>query len=361
MSNTVDHITEVSEVIYNMLTAYNTGITEDQFYSLNILDATDVSEDDMRSVNDGVIEYCKENGCYAALPPFEEGAFIDHSERRYTHWKVLDVCEDYFRLQMDHYPIIFVDPEDSVKFHIKRFTKNYSEISHPCWYRSCRTIVKVKLLDTEEHMEAISRHPDIQQIKDKTKLQTVLRRLSNTLKTKYHVGGVIESYEYYTNHDLKKIMKKGKYSTSDGTLVNGRWIKEVISDNLSPAMNTGLTSILFCSSGPIIEMFVYINYLLSQKSTSVSTLRTVSSRYIPGVESIETRKERHFGKLKVISEKKPKAVNDTNIQRVYTTISWQRRSHLRHLPSGKIIPIKSAICKRHNLGEAITPQVVYKV
>lgn len=361
MSTALDHLPVVSDVILNMLNGYNTGITEEQFYSLNILDSTEVSENDMRSVNDGVIQYCKENGCYAALPPFEEGAFIDHSERRYVHWKVLDVHEDYFRLQLDHYPMIFVNSEDSVKFNIKRFTKNYSEISHPCWYRSCRTVVKVKLLTTEEHMEAISHHPDVRQVKDKTKLQMLLRRLSDTLKTKYHVGGVIESYDYYTTHDLKKILKKGKYSTSDGTLVNGKWVKEILTDNLAPSMDDGLDSILFCSTGPIIEMFVYINYLLSQKSTKMHTSRSISSVFIPGIENLEPRKERHFGKVKVVSEKKPRVVNATNIQRVYTTISWQRRSHIRHLPSGKIIPVKSAVCKRHNLGDDIAPQVVYKV
>ena len=160
---------------------------------------------------------------------------------------------------------------------------------------------------------------------------------------------------------MKKIAKKGKYYTSDGTYVNGNWIRKIISDSLAPAMDSGLNSMLFCSAGPIIEMMLYVNYLLSQKSTSTSTHRTVSSIYLPNTENPEIRKERHFGKLKVVSEKKPRSVNADNVHRVYTTVSWQRRGHLRHYASGKVVPVKSAICKRHNMDKVPAPQVVYKV
>ena len=72
-----DHTPLVTDCIMGMLNKYNSGITQDQFYAMNIIDTTDVTEDDVRSVNREVIAFCRENGCYAALPPFEEGAFID--------------------------------------------------------------------------------------------------------------------------------------------------------------------------------------------------------------------------------------------------------------------------------------------
>ena len=156
MGEKFDYMPLVSDCVLNALNNYNSGITKDQFYSMNILDVTDVTEDDMRVVNQGVIEYCRENGCYAALPPFEEGVFIDRSERRYTHWKVLEVQDDYFRLELNHYPIIFVDEET----YIRVKTGDSANINHPCWYRSCKTIVKVKLLTTDEHVKMLSRHPD---------------------------------------------------------------------------------------------------------------------------------------------------------------------------------------------------------
>lgn len=351
----------VADCVLSLLEKCNSGITKDQFYHLNIVDSTDVTEDDMNEVNDEVIHFCRDNGCYAALPPFEEGAFIDRSERRYTHWKVLEVSEDYFRIEFNHFPIIFIDDGG---YSSKIEQGRSAEISHPCWYQTCKTIVKVKLLTSEEHIEALSRHPDFRHFDnlpnmDKPKL---LQKLSEFLKTNAHVGGVIESYEYYMPHDLKKIVKKGKYSSPDGRIVDGGKVREIVTDTFENAMDSGLNSILFCSTCPIIEMFTYVNYVLSHKSaTGSSTLRHVSSIYNPDDGAADVRKERHFGKVKVVSEKKPRSVTKENIQRVYTTLSWQRRSHVRHLADGRIIPVKSAVCKRHNVDEADVPQVIYKV
>lgn len=117
---------------------------------------------------------------------------------------------------------------------------------------------------------------------------------------------------------------------------------------------------LFCSAGPILEMFQYINYMLSSRSTSSSTLRKITSVYSPNPENTELRKERHFGKIKTISVKKPHAVNQQNVHRVYTTISWQRRSHVRHLKSGRVVPVKSATCTRHGVESTEVPQVIYR-
>ena len=352
-----DHLPLVFDCVLNALNSYNSGISRDQFYSMNILDVTDVTEDDMGAVNQGVIEYCKENGCYAALPPFEEGAFIDRSERRYTHWKVLEIQDDYFRIEFSHYPIIFVDEETALR--IKNGES--ANIDHSCWYCSCKTTVKIKLLTAEEHVKMLSRHPDFIGLEDKLLSDTsALWKLSEMLKTQYHIGGVLEDYEYYMPHDLKKIVKKGKYYTSTGEFVDSSWVRSVVADTLELGKDAGLTSMLYCSTGPIIEMFVYVNYMLSQKSTSSSTLRNITSVYAPKSEITEIRKERHFGKIKVVSEKKPRAVNAHNIQRIYTTPVWQRRSHLRHLASGKVVPVQSATCRRHNSDMIPAPQVVYK-
>ena len=347
----------VSDCILHMFDTYNSGITKEEFFSKNIIDATDVSEDDMRAVNDEVVQYCKQNGCYAALPPFEEGVFIDRSERRYTHWKVLEVKEDYFRIELNHYPIIFIDENLT-----RRIANGESaNITHPCWYLSCKTIVKVKIFDVEEHMKMLSYHPDFETIDDKIRNNPdLIRKLSDSLRTNCHVGGVVESYEYYMPHDLKKMVKKGKYYSSSGEFINGSWVKEVIADTLELGSTTGLNSILFCSMGPIIEMFIYINYMLSRKSVSSTTSRHITSVYLPNAETSELRKERHFGKVTVVSEKKPRVVNAENIQRVYTTISWQRRGYLRHYKSGKVVPVKSTTCKRHNAEDISAPQVVYK-
>ena len=341
----------VSDCILHMLNGYNSGITQEQFYKNNIVDTSDITEAMMKEVNDEVIEYCRENGCYAALPPFEHGSFIDRSERRYVEWQVLDVEEDYFRIEFNHYPII----------HTGTYYLDLTEdIARRCWYRSCRTVVKVKVLTTEEHIALLSHHPDFEYLGEKYKTPEMLEKLSNILKTTSHVGGVLESYEYFMPRDLKKIYKKGKYSTSDGQFVNATWIRSAIDETFESEADMGLNSVLFCSLGPIVEMFIYINYMLLQKSTSTSTLRHITSTYALNTDTPELRKERHFGKIKIISEKKPRAINVHNIQRIYTTMSWQRRSHVRHLASGKVVPVKSAVCKRHNADTTTAPQVIYK-
>lgn len=350
---------KVSECINNMLNNYNTGISQEQFYKNNIVDATDVTEEDMRAVNAEVIQYCKENGAFAALPPFEEGSFIDQTERRFTHWKVLDVEDDYFRISMDHYPLMFNgtvdDPTNS--------TVEFKSLIRPCWYLACHVVVKVKLLNKDEHIAMLKYHPDLIKASKDLSLSDRMRidLLSDALMSPCHVGGVIESYDYYMPKDLHKIAKKGKYSTPEGAIISGKYVWDVIANTVEYSVDTALASMLFCSSGPILEMFQYINYMLSYRSTSSITLRKITSVYSPNSADTELRKERHFGKIKTISVKKPHAVNQQNVHRVYTTISWQRRSHVRHLKSGKVVPVKSATCTRHGVESAEIPQVIYKV
>ena len=346
----------VDDYIKNALDNYNTGLTKEQFYSLNIIDATDVSMEDMNNTRNEFIQYCKDNGCYAALPPFEEGSFIDRSERRYFHWKVLEVQEDYYRMELEYYPLLVVG--DKVNYD----DVDFSEYSHPCWYLAGRVTIKVKVLNDSEYLEMISHLPEyVDNLKKLgSRKETFLKDFYGKMNSMNYVGGAIEDYEYYYTHDLNKMRKKGKYTTSDGEFINANWIRETIDATLENVADRGRHCMLFVGCGPLIEMFTYINYMLSQKSTSSSTLRHITSVYAPNTESAELRKERHFGKLKVISEKKPRSITAENIQRVYTTMSWQRRSHLRHLASGKVVPIKSAICKRHNTEDASAPQVVYK-
>lgn len=352
-----DYTPLVTDCIMGMLNKYNSGITQDQFYAMNIIDTTDVTESEMASVNQEVITFCKENGCYAALPPFEEGAFVDQTERRYIHWKVLDIQEDYFLIKFDHYPVIFA-ANDVLE---KPYNIDVSIVERTCWYRAGSVTVKVKVVTDDEHMKMLEMHPEyLEFIKTHKNSPDVLRRLSAYLKTSCHVGGVLEDSTYYLSEDFKKILKKGKYYTSDGQFVNGTWVRDAINGTLEVATDFGWKSINYVSLGPVVEMFVYINYMLSQKSTSSSTVRHITPIYAPSSAFVETRKERHFGKLKVISEKKPRSVNATNIHRVYSAISWQRRSHLRHYKSGKIVPIKSAVCKRHNVETIPAPQVVYR-
>ena len=347
---------KVDDYIKNTLDSYNTGLTKEQFYSLNIVDATDVSLADMNAVRDGFIQYCKENGCYAALPPFEEGAFIDRTERRYFHWKVLEVQEDYYRMALEYYPLLVVGPDTTYE------GVDFSKYAHPCWYLAGRVTIKVKRLIASEYAELLSYTPDYAKYAKELEndKEGFFNRFTEFLDRMHYIGGTVEDYEYYYTRDLTKIRKKGKYTTSTGEFINGTWVREVVDATLEKAADRGRKCMLFVSGGALIEMFTYINYMLSLKSTSSSTLRKITSVYAPDAEKADTRKERHFGKITMVSAKKPRAINVHNIQRIYTTMSWQRRSHVRHLASGKVVPVKSAVCKRRNAEDVVAPQVVYK-
>lgn len=361
MSVSFDHLAPESECLWYMLNSRNSGISKDQFFASNLIDATDVLESDMQAVNADVVEFCANNGCYAALPPFEEGSFIDRSERRFVHWKVLEVQDDYFLLSMDHYPIVRFDSDCTLGETLN--TEEFQNAIHSrCWYLSCNTIIKVKQLTSDEHVAMLGYlyTAESGKLPDEKHLGYI-RTVSNGIKSANYIGGVVESATSFLPDDLRKIYKKGKYATPSGSAVDSRDIRLSIDATLATPIASGISSMLYSSTGPIIEMFVYINYMLSQKSTGFSTHRKISSAYLINPELTELRKERHFGKIRVISEKKPRSVNATNIQRIYTTPAWVRRSHIRHLASGKIVAVKSATCTRHNLGETVSPQVVYKV
>ena len=220
----------VKDYITNALNNFNTGMTEEQFYSMNIVDATDVSMDDMNNLRNEITQFWKDNGCYSALPPFEEGAFIDRTERRYFHWKVLEVQEDYYRMVLEFYPLLIIDNDVTGK-HIGT---DVSKLTHPCWYLAGRATVRVKVLADNEHRELLSHLPEYREqtvavFKNDTKrLNEFLDNLTAPMRSANYVGGVIEDYEYYYSHDLMKIRKKGKYFTSEGEFINGAWVKETV-------------------------------------------------------------------------------------------------------------------------------------
>lgn len=354
MSTEFDHTSMVLDCVTKMLNTYTSGMSEAQFFSANIIDSSSVTEQMMHEQNDGVVEYCMANGCLAALPPFERGSYVDFGERRFISWEVLEVAEDYFRISLEHYPILFADLDNSVSLAAQARSLSRS------WYLASRMIVRVKVLTDKEHQEMISHHPDYVNYRNLNSPE-LLRKLSAQLKSPYYVGGVLESYEYFLPHDLQKIRKKGKYETSSGEFVNGTWVRDLIDEALTDHVDNALHNMTFVSLGPLFEMFTYINYMLSQKATPATTHRKVSSAYMLNPEITDLRKERHFGTIKFVSENKPRAVNAANIQRIYTTAAWQRRGHLRHLASGKIVPVKPATCHRQGLGDALAPQVVYTV
>lgn len=348
------------DCILRMTSDQNSGISRAQFYSMNLIDATDVSEDDLKSANQEVISYCAENEHYAALPPFEEGGFIIRGDRIYVHWKVLDVQDDYFRLSLDHYEIA-CSPASIENMTLPELASSVSAMLDTLsWFRVGHVVVKVKLLTKAEHINLLKFHPEIHANVSLVTNTAMLEQLSDQLRTRSHIGGIVEDYEYFLPHMLKKIAKKGKYVTSDGTPINGKWVRDAVS-NIESSIDTERNRMLFNSVSIIPEALVYINYMLSQKSTRGTALHHITSSYALAADDTDLRKERHFGKIRVISEKKPRAVSVQNIHRVYTMMSWARRGHLRHLASGKIVPVKSAVCRRKNSGETTTPVVVYKV
>ena len=342
----------------------NRGLSEDQFYACNLVDATNVTEADLELAKEGVFQYCKDNGGYAALPPFEEGAFVDRQERRYFHWKVLEVLEDGYRMVVEHYPLLVIDSDITGK----HLGTDFTRVPRYCWYLSGRITVRVKSLTNEELQKLVSYHPDFNDLvlkhggNDARVAKDIMQKYADhMISSGYNVGGVVEDYEYFYAQDLTKLRKKGKYEDEMGNLINATWVRDVIDSTMEHAVDRGLKSMLYVSCGPFVEMFTYLNYMLSNKTTPTSMHRTVSTMYATNSEIPDLRKERHFGKATIVSEKKPRAVNVQNIQRVYTTVAWQRRSHLRHYKSGKVVPIKSTTCTRHNKENTPAPQVVYKV
>ena len=356
MPTDIDMEIMAANCITAMLNNYNTGISKEQFYAKNIVDSTDVTEDDMSAANDAVIQYCDENRAFAALPPFEEGSFIDRAERRYVCWKVLDVADDYFRIQFDHYPIVFADDTDLSR----RNNTDLTALVHNCWCLACRVVVKVKVLTAEEYATVLSYHPEIAKNYNPNTKEEILKWATH-IKSNTRVGGVIESYTYYMPDALAKIAKKGKYNTPDGRILNGSYVREAVANTMKYAAGYAKNSMLYVSVGPILEMFQYINCMLSQGTTKISTHRSVSASYSIVDSETEVRKERHFGKIKTVSVKRPKVVNKQNVQRVYTTMSWPRRSHPRHLKSGKVVVVKSATCHRHEVEKSEVPQIIYKL
>ncbi len=381
-------LSKIAEFIYTNLSLRNKGISKEEFYANNIVDFTDVLVEDMYPLDKaGKPSMCKDwfnysiqNGHYAALPPFEEGSFIDRRERRFIKWKVLDVSDDHYDMELENYPL-FADSDHPVK-------------DNDCWFMATRFVVRVSFLDDEQRRYVLLNSPDIINSIDErfTTYEELMESWNKYLEAKKliesgtavysplyshysemeevvknavscdnaMVGGRILEGEFYTPKAFEKIREKGKYIASDGTILNKADVCRVIDDSIKETMGYAWQSMKFVAIGPLIEAFSYLNFVLSSPETDTKTIRKISSSYALSEDDQEIRRERHFGKIKVVSEKKPKTVTKENVERIYTTLSWQRRSHLRHLKSGKVVPVKSSVCRRKGSDNTSDPKVIYK-
>lgn len=355
---------KAEKFFFDSLTAKNPGISEDQFYNdNNIVDFTDVSTDDMREVNDGIMEFSKINGCYAALPPFEKGSFIDRSERRFSVWQVLQVTDDYYDIKFDHYPI----------YHFRNGVTGEDEM-RACWVKAASVTVRVKKLSYEERVDIVLSNPwydrlasEVAKRGEKNKLEFSAYIKDTIEQMPLEIGGVLLSSESFLPAIYKKI-GKSKMITPEGSIINASEVRAII-DQSSQMTDYAMQTMIFTSLGPVIEAFTYVNYVLSAKKNTgekLSSYKHISKEYVlPGdSEREEVRRERHFGKIRFVSGPKPEAVTKENAHIVYKTLSWQRRSHLRHLQNGKVVSVKEAVCKRKLLDQEDPQQgpakVIYK-
>ena len=244
---------EAGAYIIESLNSKNSGVSKEEFYKSNILDFSDVSWDDMRAIDNELLRFGKENGCYAALPLFEKGSFIDTSERRFSTWEVLEVNEDYYRLKLCHYPV----------FHS---FQQIEELHKYDWFMASSVTMKVKLLNEEERENILFMNPSvIDRLSrlEKNSQAGLMYAADIAMQVKHNdglVGGIIENYENYLPDVVKKLRKKGKYVRTDGTFIDAGLIREVL-DCVDDTSGYSLKTHLFTSVGPLIEAFTYTNYI----------------------------------------------------------------------------------------------------
>lgn len=98
-----------------------------------------------------------------------------------------------------------------------------------------------------------------------------------------------------------------------------------------------------------IAAIVVANHLLKQKKLSrpISANQSETKYGVEiTLENKPARKTRMLGDcIRISTEKRPENINEEKLIK-YHTPEWERKSHLRHLKSGKIIEIKSQKCKR---------------
>lgn len=365
----------VFNFVNNELTKRNKGISFLDCMKMNIVDYTNVTSEKQKSLESEFASFIKDEGVWAALPPFEAGFYMDDSQRHYFDWLITDIDQDMSYFDMN------------VRVYAKNPVMNKDVSESHAWFCWQWIDVRVHLLSKEEHTVLNYFHPDViktvashykQYLKNGIKILPILSQPNNIdqfdhygMKNQseaafdaspYRVGGkVITNDNFFPS--LKEKVLKGKFVDEQGIL-NKKDIANYLDYLETTCFNDWDSFVnvhVACFS--LINSFVHLNYVMQNRSESRSYGRKVISDVADTIgSSVENnRREWSFGDINVTSKDKPKRITKENIHRMYKTLSWNRRSHIRHYKSGKTVVVKSSVCHRDvDKQPEVTPQTIYR-
>lgn len=239
------------------------------------------------------------NSIYSILPPFEEGVyevelnnmkgFSGKKGKSYFHYKVKDVdsYNQTFTLDVDEY-------------HRKNcagigcWVKDYSSIINAEWDSYSQSVsIGLGVVSVDSMVDSLSEflmRPD----KKKKELLTQVIELNNFDVTNYMKGLI--SLIRVSNYIIDSNSPKTKYT----------------------------------------------------RSSTPRTSRTASAAYVEAENTISPPVTRIYvdSALSVVSKQKPKRITPENIRKVYKTLAWDRRGHVRQYKSGKTVWVKQTTCHR---------------
>lgn len=253
---------------------------------------------------DGGINTSFANSIYSILPPFEEGVyevelnnmkgFNGKNGKSYFHYKVkeVDSYNQSFSLKVDEY-----------------HRKNCGGIG--CWIRDYGSEL---VASWDNYSQSIS------------------------------IGCGIESAESTAEFLSAFLMYPDKKKVE--------LLKEVLTIDNGDIMNymKGLISLIRVSNYIIDSNSPKTKYTRSGTS---STPRVSASSYVEGEKAISQPVTRIYADsvLSVVSRQKPKRITPENIRKVYKTLAWDRRGHVRQYKSGKQVWVKQTTCHRQGSEE----------
>lgn len=343
--------------VNNELTKRNKGISFSDCMKMNIVDYTNVTSEKQKSLESELVSFVKDEGVWAALPPFEAGFYMDDSQRHYFDWLITDIDQDMSYFDMN------------IRVYAKNPVVNKDALESHAWFCWQWIDVRVHLLSKDEFAALDFFHPDVikhmasyppltefDYLKQKNQPDTAFD------SSPYRVGGkVIINDNFFPS--LKEKVLKGKFVDEQGIL-NKKDIANYLDYLETTCFNDWDSFVnvhVACFS--LITSFVHLNYVMQNRSESRSYGRKVVSDVADTIgSSVENnRREWSFGDINVTSKDKPKRITKENIHRMYKTLSWNRRSHIRHYKSGKTVVVKSSVCHRDvDKQPEVTPQTIYR-
>ena len=310
-------MSKVVDDYHAALAARGISMTPEVLRSKNIIDLSELSDDELDEYVNKQFLVDGREAFYYMIPCFSEG-LVTHKLSRMIYYKILELDPErqYMKLFMQDYLLFDKKMGKEIQF----------EKYQPGVYGTCELLIDC---DDPElcSVEAAETHdlPELYRMLTPKQIgwceleaqvwkRVILQHSDNIAKRQAEAGAsvIVSLFQILVSH----------VAASNGAMASHRMKRQEAAQAETEKQ--------------------------APEQASAGTQATTTKKHAAGTgqeKPVPERVVHHVGKIRIISESKPRRVTKSSIRR-YRLDSWERRGHVRHMKSGKTVYIKAQTMHR---------------